>query len=292
MIRLSFITDEATQDFEQAIMLAKANGLDGLELRSVEDKGIENVPASQWKKWKKRLDEEGLAVSNIAGSFLKCEFSMENMEKELDKLRRLCDAADAFSCGTIRGFGFFAPKEGVIEPRQMVPSFEMAAEILKEREKRLLLEADPSVNTSNHRSLAELLGLLDPALFGAIYDPGNDLFDPLGEEPYPEGYEAILPYLAHIHIKDAVVVPGHEPVCVAPGKGLVGYAALFARLREDGYDGWLSLEPHYRKDVELTKEQMLLPGGNDFSRGGVASLQESAAALKELLAGENDRQKG
>lgn len=290
MVRLSFITDEATQNFEEAIWLAKANRLDGLELRSVENSGIEEIPDTVRKVWKRRLDEEGLVVSNIAGSFLKCEYSMECMESELDKLRRLCDAADAFSCRTIRGFCFLAPKEGVIEPERLAPCFERAAQILRKRGKRLLLEADPSVNTSNHRGLAKLLKLLDPMLFGAIYDPGNDLFDPLGEKPFPEGYEAVRPYLAHIHIKDAVYDKNLEPVCVAPGKGLVGYGELLKKLEEDGYDGWFSLEPHYRKDIELTKEQMLLPGGSDFSRGGIASLEECAAALKSLL--ENVQENG
>lgn len=282
-MKLSYITDEATQDFEEAIYLARENGLDGLELRSVENKGIEEIPSMIWQAWKRRLDEEGLTVSNIAGSFLKCEYSMAHMEKELEKLRRLCDAADAFGCDTIRGFCFLAPEEGAVEAARLAPCLEQAGTILTKRGKRLLLEADPSVNTSNHRGLAALLKLLDPALFGAIYDPGNDLFDPLGENPFPEGYEVIAPWLAHVHIKDAVYDENHEPVCVAPGSGLVGYDALLKRLKQDGYDGWLSLEPHYRKDVELTREQMLLPGGSDFSRGGAASLKESADALKKLL---------
>lgn len=284
MVKLSFITDEATQNFEEAVLLAKTNGLDGMELRSIENRGIEEIPTMVLKTWKKRMEEEGLEISNIAGSFLKCVYSEKCMKPELDKLQRLCDAADVFSCRTIRGFCFLAPEKGAIEPQHLVPWFDRAAQILKNRGKKLLLEADPSVNTSNHRRLAELLKLLDPMLFGAIYDPGNDLFDPLGEKPFPEGYEAVRPYLQHIHIKDAVYDRNLEPVCVAPGNGLVGYRNLLKRLKEDSYNGWLSLEPHYRKDIELTKDQMLLPGGSDFSRGGIASLEESAAALRKLVA--------
>ena len=283
IMRLSYITDEATQNFEEALRLAVENGLEGLELRSVENRPVEEIPSTVRQTWKRCLDGEGLAVSNIAGSFLKCEYSMEHMGAELDKLRRLCDAADDFACDTIRGFCFLAPREGIMEPERLAPCFDEAGKILTKRGKRLLLEADPSVNTSNHQRLATLLELLDPALFGAIYDPGNDLFDPLGEKPFPDGYEAIAPFMVHVHIKDAVYDAVHEPVCVAPGSGLVGYDGLLLRLKEDGYQGWLSLEPHYRKDVELTREQMLLPGGSSFSRGGAASLKESVDALKKLL---------
>ena len=96
-----------------------------------------------WQTWKRRLDEEELVVSNIAGSFLKCEYSTEQMRRELDKLRRLCDAADAFACDTIRGFCFLAPQKGAVEPERLVPGFEEAGRILAKRGKRLLLEADP-----------------------------------------------------------------------------------------------------------------------------------------------------
>ena len=36
-MKLSFITDEVTQSFDEAVRFAKENGLTGLELRSVED---------------------------------------------------------------------------------------------------------------------------------------------------------------------------------------------------------------------------------------------------------------
>lgn len=63
----------------------------------------------------------------------------------------------------------------------------------------------------------------------ATFDPGNCLYDPLGETPYPDGYEAIRPFFAHVHIKDAVrAVP--ESYCVKVGTGQVGYPALLRRL--------------------------------------------------------------
>ena len=67
------------------------------------------------------------------------------------------------------------------------------------------------------------------------------------------------------------------------GTGLVDYPALFARLRADGYDGWLSLETHYRKNAELSEEQLRRPQGAGFTAGGWEATAESAEALKELL---------
>ena len=204
------------------------------------------------------------------------------MEAELAKLERLCAAADILGCAFIRGFAFFAPEEGPLPAETLAPYFERPVRLLEQRGKTLLLEADPSVNTSNHAALARLVTAIGSPRVRAIFDPGNCLYDPLGETPYPDGYEAIRPFFAHVHIKDAVrAVP--ESYCVKVGTGQVGYPALLRRLAADGYAGWLSMETHYRLDSHLTEEQMRLPGGAGFSAGGAAATAESVAALKDIL---------
>lgn len=282
-MKLSFITDEATQSLDEAIAFAKEYGLDGLELRSVDDRPIHGFSVDEVKVWKTQLDEVGLRTSNIAGSFFKSGTSPEEVEAELAKLAHLCELADALDCGTIRGFAFFAEGSVRKTPGELLPYYEKATEILSRYGKRLVLEADPSVNTSNHRALADLLKGLDETYYGAVYDPGNDLFDPLREVPYPDGYEAIRSRMTVIHIKDAVYDEVGEPRCCAPGTGLVGYPELIARLKADGYEGWMSLEPHYRKDTVLTEEQMRNPSGAAFTAGGMEAMKESATALKQLL---------
>lgn len=288
-MKLAFITDEATQDFAEAVELAKDCGLQGLELRSVNDTPIDKIPPMLLREWKRRLNDEGLAVCSLASSFYKCR-PEEGLSEELEKLSRLCDAADILGCGTIRGFAFFAPESGRAAPEELAPFFERPRKLLRQRGKRLLLEADPSVNTTNHAALAALLGLLDREAFGAIYDPGNDIYDPLGEKPFPEGYGAVCSRIFHVHVKDAVLLEGN-PFCVKPGTGLVDYRGLLGALIQDGYDGWLSLEPHYRKGSVLTEEQMRIPQGAEFSRGGKEALKESAEALKELLSAVKEEMK-
>lgn len=99
----------------------------------------------------------------------------------------------------------------------------------------------------------------------AIFDPGNCLYNPRSERPYPEGYEAIRSNFVHVHIKDAARAEP-ESYCVKVGEGQVGYPALLRRLVEDGYTDWLSMETHYRLNAQLTEEQMRLPGRRLFSR--------------------------
>ena len=250
LMKISFITDEVTQSFDEAVRFARQNGLAGLELRSVEDTAIDMLPAETLRTWRRRLDAEGLTVCGLAGSFYKCAPEPDAVEAELAKLERLCAAADILGCAFIRGFAFFAPEEGPLPAETLAPYFERPVRLLEQRGKTLLLEADPSVNTSNHAALARLVEAIGSPRVRAIFDPGNCLYDPLGETPYPDGYEAIRPFFAHVHIKDAVrAVP--ESYCVKVGTGQVGYPALLRRLAADGYAGWLSMETHYLSLIHI-----------------------------------------
>ncbi|RRD92673.1 sugar phosphate isomerase/epimerase [Clostridiales bacterium COT073_COT-073] len=282
-MKVSFITDEFTQDFDEIIAFALKYHLDGVELRSIEDKTIDHLEYSKLKEWKKELDINGLEVPNLSSNFFKCYVKDLDLKAELNKLERLCDIADIFECQNIRGFAFLAPKSGPVEIDELLPWFVNVKLILKKRNKRLLLEADPSVNLTNHESLANFLNEIKDRHFGAIYDPGNDLFDPQREKPFPDGYESIIKYCHHIHIKDAIYNEQGDPICVAPGKGLVDYVSILNRLKKDQYKGWLSLEPHYRKGNILTESQMQTPHGYSFSKGGYSAMVESVTTLFELL---------
>lgn len=280
-MKISFITDEFTQSIDEAVAFAAANGLQGLEIRSVDDRALQDSSLEEVRLWKEKLDRAGLETANLSSSFFKCDFDEEQIAVQLRRLRKLCEIADELDCGMIRGFVFFRGETGMPEDALM-NAFAEATAILEQYDKTLVLEADPSVTTSNHRALAEFIRTLGSERVRAVYDAGNCLFDPLREVPYPDGYEAVKPYLRHVHIKDAVYVNG-EPTCLAPGAGLVDYPAVLARLKQDGYDGYLSLEPHYRKDLVLTEAQMRTPAGADFSKGGKEAMQESVDSLKKML---------
>ena len=280
-IRLAFITDEVTQDLPKAIAFAEEYGLTGVELRSVEDTPIDQIPEERLRTYRQWLDERQIRVCNLASSFFKC--LPHGAEGELEKLRRLCNAADILGCGTIRGFVFFADERGPRVTDAMVERFAPAVSLLKERGKQLLIEADPSVNTTNHRAVADFLERLNSDVVGAIYDPGNDIYDPLGENPYPDGYDAVKKWVKHIHIKDAVRSETGEPECVCVGTGWVDYTGLLRALKRDGYSGWLSLETHYRVGSSISEALMVRPGGNAFSEGGWGTAAESVGALRKLM---------
>ncbi len=72
----------------------------------------------------------------------------------------------------------------------------------------------------------------------AAFDPAN--FIQCGQTPFPDAYDALRPWLAYVHVKDAL--PSGR--VVAAGEGSARWHAFLERLRADGYDGFLALEPH------------------------------------------------
>jgi sugar phosphate isomerase/epimerase len=85
----------------------------------------------------------------------------------------------------------------------------------------------------------------DPSAIGVIYDPGNMVYE--GYESYQMGLELLGPYLAHVHVKNAVFQrpPGGgvwRPHWSPLEDGMVDFPALFAALNTIGYDGWIGVE--------------------------------------------------
>jgi sugar phosphate isomerase/epimerase len=82
-----------------------------------------------------------------------------------------------------------------------------------------------------------------------LWDPANAIN--VCDEIFPESYDEIKQYIKHIHIKDILVNVRESWVKVVPiGRGMMApYLERLANaLREDGYDGFVSLENILRPD--------------------------------------------
>lgn len=109
------------------------------------------------------------------------------------------------------------------------------------------------------------------------------IFTSDGEIPYPDGYEIIKPYMAHMHLKDAMKMPDGSVIAVPIGEGDVDYKAHFRRLIKDTYNGYVVLETHYRLRQGLSEDLLALPKGSAFSYLGYEATEECLIKWGELL---------
>lgn len=282
MFRLSVITDEISQDLATVLAFAGQYGLSGIELRSLWEKGPFALEPSDIARIRAGTEAAGLSVCCIAAPFFKCGIAEEGtIAEHLEALKRLCGFAHTLGAELIRGFSFWKEREP--DFARIAERFAPAVRILESEGMTLVLEPDPAVNTPNGASLARLLREIGSDRVQALWDPGNIIFDGAGEVPYPDGYEAVRPWLRHVHLKDAKRQSG-VPSAVPPGTGEVDLEGQFRRLSADGYDGWVSLEPHYRLNRTLDEATLRLPGGSAISEGGLEAGIDSVTRFQALLA--------
>ncbi|RKR86219.1 sugar phosphate isomerase/epimerase [Micromonospora pisi] len=113
----------------------------------------------------------------------------------------------------------------------------------------VLVELHHRTIVASASAAVRLVDGLDPARVGVIHDIGNLVIE--GQEDYLAAFEMLGPYLAHVHVKNAVWRPvGQRPDGStvwaeqwAPLRdGQADLGAYFGALAEVGYDGWVTVE--------------------------------------------------
>jgi sugar phosphate isomerase/epimerase len=106
------------------------------------------------------------------------------------------------------------------------------------------LENEAACNVGTGREAAAVLDAIDNGALKVLWDPANAAI--LGERPYPDGYRALPPArIAHVHAKDCRVTD-HKPEWGPLGDMDVDWPGQIQALLRDGYQGWISLETHWR----------------------------------------------
>jgi sugar phosphate isomerase/epimerase len=260
MIRPAVITDEISQEFEHALDVMCEYGVRDAELRGLWGTNVLDLTAVQMERARAALNERGMRVCSIASPIFKCNLypdagasetgplhlaSERPLEQQLALLERAIELCRYFNTNLVRVFAFWrqcALTEQVIA--DVVAAITPAVRRAEQAGIVLGLENEHACLLGTGRETAGVLEAVNSAHLRAIWDPGNAFF--LGETPYPEGYEAIRKYLAHVHVKDAVRDAEGKPRWAIVGEGEIDFAGQVAALRRAGYQGLLSLETHYK----------------------------------------------
>jgi len=108
----------------------------------------------------------------------------------------------------------------------------------------LMIEPEPICWADSGRATAELIRRTGSQHLRINYDPGNVAWlenrDPLHE------FDQVAGWVANVHVKDLkpLTAGAGNPVWAPAGEGMIDYRAHFERLRQIGYQGPVSLEPH------------------------------------------------
>lgn len=119
---------------------------------------------------------------------------------------------------------------------------------------------------------AEIARLADYPNVALIWDVANSV---AAGDSIEEAAREVGPYLAHVHLRDARPVKGHEHwLPVLAGRGVVSFAAAVNVLCELNYKGYISFEWEKYWHPEIEEPEVALP---DFVKAMKAILQGGAA---------------
>jgi sugar phosphate isomerase/epimerase len=113
---------------------------------------------------------------------------------------------------------------------------------------------------------ADLIAAVGSPALGATFDPAN--FVQCGIRPFSDAYAQLRPYLVYLQVKDALAATGEV---VPAGQGDGELRETLVALRDSGFAGFMSLEPH------------LTQAGRFGGFSGPEGFVRAAAALKFLL---------
>jgi len=271
-VKISIITDEVSSDLETALEIIRAWCIDAVELRGIGVDRYPEVPDYWHFRVPELVREAGVQVVAISpglfqipppgrprapmtfsrrGDTARVRHDLE-AEAQLDHhlnhlLPASIDAAQKLGARTIICFAFsrLDHTEGDFASEAVVQAMRHAAE--KVAAAGLTLNIEVSELT---RRSADLCRRLDHPALGINWEPGNAFIG--GEEPpYPDGFELARPYIRHVHFKDGHIDPvsGQRAWVV---DGVIDWPGAIASLKQDGFDGYISVETHVRPKLEST----------------------------------------
>jgi len=264
--KLSGFADEIDPDPVVQLAVLQALGARHVEVRGAWDRNVLDLDLDQLGRLEALVSERGMAVSAIASPVGKVDVSVP-VEAEVARLAIGIRAAHRLGTRYIRVFSFYRP-EGLVatEFRDAVLERMRALSDLAEREDVVLLhENEKHIYGDVPQRVLDIIESVGSDALRVAWDSAN--FVQVGVRPFTDGYALLRPYIEYLHVKDAVAETG-KVVTVGAGDGEL--IETLTALRDDGYSGFASLEPHLANTNEL--------GG--FS--GPACFGEAARAFRDL----------
>lgn len=276
--KISGFSDEISEQVEEQFSVLSKLGIEYFEARGIGEKNISALCDEEVIILKEKMNSYGIKVSSIGSPIGKIKLG-EDFNLHFQLFQKVVKIAKTLEAKYIRIFSFYHSKENDWTEQERCKILEQLRKMIeyaKEQDVILLHENEKNVYGDTIKRCVDLMKELSCSHFKAVFDPAN--FVQCGQDT-KEAYEALKPYIAYVHIKDARSVDD-KVVLAGTGDGNVEY--ILNELFKDGYNGFVSLEPHLGnfkglKDLELDNKM------DDLPQGGEGTFTLAYQALCDIL---------
>lgn len=242
-IRISGFADEISADFDVQLETVRKLGMEYISLRSADGKGIADYTMEEVEeRLLPRLNATGVKVSSIGSPIGKVGIDdEEGFERQIKQLDTICRICGLLGCHYVRMFSFFIPegtnpadyREKVLEKLQKF------IDIAEKYDVILIHENEKEIYGDTGARCLDLMESFGGPHFRSAFDFAN--FVQCGEDT-KKCWEMLREHIVYIHVKDARYADKENVVC-GTGEGRIK-ELLTRAILEEGYEGFLTLEPH------------------------------------------------
>jgi sugar phosphate isomerase/epimerase len=250
--KLSGFGDEVDTDphVQGAVLLAL--GAHHIEVRSAWGINVVELDDEATVRLKAGLDALGLTVSAVASPIGKVDVSLP-VEYEVERLLRVIRVAKTLGTRFIRIFSFFrSDGQSADDVRDaVIERMTRLAATAAEHDVVLLHENEKGIYGDTPERVLDLVVSVGSPHLRLAWDSAN--FVQVGVKPFTDAYAMLRPYVDYLQVKDAIAASGDGVLHlqVPAGRGDGELLETLTALRDDGYTGFASLEPHLASAHEL-----------------------------------------
>lgn len=249
--------DEAEKTLEGQISTLQEAGWSAIELRLLGGTNVVDLSEDEWKATRDRLAEEKIEIVGFGGQIgnwarpITSDFSVD-----VEELKRVAPRMREVGTKFLRIMSYPNPEDNPL------PEDEWKQECIRRiKELATIAEGEDVVlaheNCSGYGATAkgwlELAAAVDSPALQLILDTGNNSLHANDSEDTWNFYEATREHITHVHIKSARPGDNGEYVTCHVDEDPV-QRRILADLEANGYNGWLSIEPHLKAAIHAGQD--------------------------------------
>ena len=259
-MKLGIVADEIDRDFRAAVENGKKLGINCFEIRFLKSGRAPVCDAAELREAREIANGEGVEITNLSPGLFKYTSDETVFRREMREVfPRAVELAKNWNLPHLTVFGFAKPgakdDDGDLfssanPPAQIFDWLAEACEKAAQNDLELLIEPEPISLADTFEATVAIIERVRAPNLKINYDAANTAWQNRADNA--EEILSAVNLIKNVHVKDQKHAERGSgfPVWIEIGTGEIDYKRRFEILRAAGYDGVISLEPHFEFSLE------------------------------------------